>query len=39
MKETFILVTDVCKKRNCFHDHTEDGRHKIKVSVECGESR
>jgi hypothetical protein len=33
MKE-IILVSDVCKKKNCFRDHTEDGRHKIKIIVE-----
>jgi hypothetical protein len=29
-----IIVTDVCKKKNCFRDHTEDGRHKIRIIVE-----
>jgi len=31
MKE--ILVTDVCKKKNCLKDHTTDGRHKVVVEV------
>lgn len=30
-----ILVTKVCKKRNCTHcDHTDDNRHKIRVRIE-----
>jgi len=31
------LVTDVCKKKNCLKDHTEDGRHKIKIKIEVEE--
>jgi len=34
MKIQEILTTDVCKKRDCSRDHTEDGRHKIKITVE-----
>jgi hypothetical protein len=32
MKE--ILVSDICRKRNCYQDHTKDGRHKIKINIE-----
>jgi hypothetical protein len=34
MKIKEILVTDVCKKKNCMRDHTEDGRHKIPIEIE-----
>jgi hypothetical protein len=28
-----ILVTDICKKKNCLRDHTGDGRHKIPIKI------
>lgn len=34
-----VLVTEVCKKKNCSKNHTDDGRHRFKLKLTVNSGR